>query len=131
MVESEAHELSEDDMLGAVMFGHRGFQPVIEGIIKLAEKAAREPRELVIADNSELYGKVKDIAGEALGAAYSIAEKTARQDAVAAAKAKVVETLIPEGAEDAPTVMLKSSWARCNATAASAVAQERSVGFLE
>ena len=103
MVESEAHELSEDDMLGAVMFGHRGFQPVIEGIINLAEKAAREPRELVIADNSELYGKVKDIAGEALGAAYSIAEKTARQDAVAAAKAKVVETLIPEGAEDAPT----------------------------
>src|SRR5438477_6490443 len=46
MVESEARELGEDVMLGAVMFGHRHFQPVIEAIIKLAEKAAKEPREL-------------------------------------------------------------------------------------
>ena len=46
MVESEAKELNEDVMLGAVMFGHRHFQPVIEAIIKLAEKAAKEPREL-------------------------------------------------------------------------------------
>ena len=44
MVESEASELSEDDMLGAVMFGHKGFQPVIDLIIKLAERAAKEPR---------------------------------------------------------------------------------------
>ena len=47
MVESEAKELSEDIMLGAVMFGHRHFQPVIDAIIKLAEKAAKEPRDLV------------------------------------------------------------------------------------
>ena len=46
MVESEAKELTEDVMLGAVMFGHRHFQPVIDAIIKLAEKAAKEPREL-------------------------------------------------------------------------------------
>src|SRR5262249_59113601 len=46
MVESEAKELSEEVMLGAVMFGHRHFQPVIEAIIKLAEQAAKEPREL-------------------------------------------------------------------------------------
>ena len=46
MVESEAKELSEEIMLGAVMFGHRHFQPVIEAIIRLAEKAAKEPREL-------------------------------------------------------------------------------------
>ncbi len=45
MVESEAQELSEDVMLGAVMFGHNGFQPVIDAIIKLAEVAAKEPRE--------------------------------------------------------------------------------------
>ena len=51
MVESEAKELSEDIMLGAVMFGHRHIQPVIEAIIKLAEKAAKEPRELTVADN--------------------------------------------------------------------------------
>ena len=48
MVESEAKELPEEVMLGAVMFGHRHFQPVIEAIIKLAEKAAKEPRELTL-----------------------------------------------------------------------------------
>ncbi len=46
MVESEAKELPEEIMLGAVMFGHRHFQPVIQAIIELAEKAAKEPREL-------------------------------------------------------------------------------------
>ena len=54
MVESEAKELSEEIMLGAVMFGHRHFQPVIEAIIKLAEKAAKEPRELIVPDNAAL-----------------------------------------------------------------------------
>src|SRR6516225_1465734 len=54
MVESEAKELSEDIMLGAVMFGHRHFQPVIDAIIKLAEKAAKEPRELTVSDNAAL-----------------------------------------------------------------------------
>src|SRR5487761_1824110 len=52
MVESEAQELSEDIMLGAVMFGHRHFQPVIEAIIRLAEKAAKEPRNFAMADNN-------------------------------------------------------------------------------
>src|SRR5499426_4098318 len=54
MVESEAAELTEEIMLGAVMFGHRHFQPVIEAIIKLAEKAAKEPRELKVDDNAAL-----------------------------------------------------------------------------
>src|ERR671927_59912 len=54
MVESEAKELSEEIMLGAVMFGHRHFQPVINAIIELAEKAAKEPRDFVIAENLEL-----------------------------------------------------------------------------
>src|SRR5919199_1063419 len=52
MVESEAKELPEEIMLGAVMFGHRHFQPVIDAIIKLAEKAAKEPRELTVSDNA-------------------------------------------------------------------------------
>ncbi len=52
MVESEAKELSEETMLEAVMAGHRGFQPVIDAIIRLAESAAKEPRELVIADKT-------------------------------------------------------------------------------
>jgi polyribonucleotide nucleotidyltransferase len=54
MVESEAKELPEEVMLGAVMFGHRHFQPVIEAIIRLAEKAAKEPRDLLVADNAAL-----------------------------------------------------------------------------
>src|ERR671936_2157201 len=54
MVESEARELPEEVMLGAVMFGHRHFQPVIEAIIELAEKAAKEPREVAAAENTEL-----------------------------------------------------------------------------
>src|SRR6202795_1993027 len=54
MVESEAKELNEDIMLGAVMFGHRHFQPVIKAIIELAEKAAKEPRDVQVADNSAI-----------------------------------------------------------------------------
>src|ERR1700737_4817653 len=54
MVESEAKELSEEIMLGAVMFGHRHFQPVIEAIIKLAEKAAKEPREFAMPDTAAI-----------------------------------------------------------------------------
>ena len=52
MVESEAKELTEDVMLGAVMFGHRHFQPVIKAIIDLAEKAAKEPRDVKVVDNA-------------------------------------------------------------------------------
>src|SRR6201982_2341709 len=54
MVESEAKELPENVMLGAVMFGHKHFQPVIDAIIRLAEKAAKEPRDFQPADNSAL-----------------------------------------------------------------------------
>src|SRR6202161_4352714 len=54
MVESEAKELPEEVMLGAVMFGQRHFQPVIQAIIRLAEKAAKEPRDLTLPDNAAL-----------------------------------------------------------------------------
>ncbi|MEO9525997.1 polyribonucleotide nucleotidyltransferase [Roseibium sp.] len=99
MVESEARELDEDIMLGAVMFGHKGFQPVIDAIIKLAETAAKEPRELVLPDHSELFGKVKSLAADDLAAAYKITSKTERKNAIDAAKAKVVEALITNAAE--------------------------------
>ncbi|TYC79920.1 polyribonucleotide nucleotidyltransferase [Stappia sp. BW2] len=99
MVESEAKELDEDIMLGAVMFGHKGFQPVIDAIIKLAETAAKEPRELVLPDHSELFGKVKAMAESDLVAAYKITSKTDRKNAIDAAKAKVVEALITNAAE--------------------------------
>jgi len=59
MVESEAKELTEEIMLGAVMFGHRHFQPVIEAIIRLAEKAAKEPRELTLPENAALENEMR------------------------------------------------------------------------
>ena len=99
MVESEAKELSEEIMLGAVMFGHRHFQPVIEAIIRLAEKAAKEPRELAAPDNKALEKEILGLAEKDLRAAYSIVRKQDRQDAVAAVKEKVMAHFFPEGAE--------------------------------
>jgi polyribonucleotide nucleotidyltransferase len=96
MVESEAEELSENVMLGAVMFGHEQMQPVINAIIKLAEKAAKAPWEFEKPDNSEMEGKVRKAAEKDLKAAYMIPEKMARQDKVAEAKAKIVADTVPE-----------------------------------
>ena len=106
MVESEAKELSEDDMLGAVMFGHKGFQPVIDAIIKLAEKAAKEPRAIDTPDNSALYARVSEIAEAGLRDAYALTGKTERHDAIGAVKEKVAAMLAPEGAADAPSPTL-------------------------
>jgi polyribonucleotide nucleotidyltransferase len=100
MVESEARELSEDVMLGAVMFGHRHFQPVIEAIIRLAEKAAKEPRELTVPENERLEKEILGLVEKDLRAAYAIAIKQDRQNAVAAAKEKVLEHYFPGGAEN-------------------------------
>src|SRR5512144_302483 len=99
MVESEAKELSEEIMLGAVMFGHRHFQPVIEAIIKLAEKAAQEPRELAVPDHKALEKEILGLAEKDLRTAYSIVKKQDRQDSVAAVKEKVMAHFFPEGAE--------------------------------
>ncbi len=96
MVESEAKELSEDTMLKAVMFGHEGFQPVIEAIIRLAEKCAKEPRDINAPDTSELFAKVEKMAAGDLAAAYAIPEKMERQDAVGAVRARVMDELCPE-----------------------------------
>ena len=100
MVESEAKELSEDIMLGAVMFGHRHFQPVIEAIIKLAEKAAKEPRELTLPDNAKLEKEILGLVEKDLRAAYSIPSKQERHVAVDAAKEKVLEHFFPGGADN-------------------------------
>ncbi|MGH6726613.1 MAG: polyribonucleotide nucleotidyltransferase, partial [Pseudolabrys sp.] len=100
MVESEAKELSEDIMLGAVMFGHRHMQPVIEAIIKLAEKAAKEPRDLAVTDNKALEKEILGLAEKDLRAAYAIVKKQDRQDAVAAVKKKVMEHFFPAGADN-------------------------------
>ena len=95
MVESEAKELSEDIMLGAVMFGHRHFQPVIDAIIKLAEKAAKEPRELVVVDNAALEKEMLGLIEKDLRTAYAIPEKVARHKAVDAAKERVMGHFCP------------------------------------
>jgi len=100
MVESEAKELSEDVMLGAVMFGHRHFQPVIEAIIRLAEKAAKDPRELIVPENERLEKEILGLVEKDLRSAYAIAVKQDRQNAVAAAKEKVLEHYFPGGAEN-------------------------------
>ncbi len=97
MVESEAKELPEDVMLGAVMFGHRHFQPVIEAIIKLAEKAAKEPRELTVVDNKELEKEILGLAEQDLRSAYAISKKQDRYAAVGAVKEKVIAHFFPEG----------------------------------
>ncbi|HEV3159422.1 MAG TPA: polyribonucleotide nucleotidyltransferase [Xanthobacteraceae bacterium] len=95
MVESEAKELSEDIMLGAVMFGHRHFQPVIDAIIKLAEKAAKEPRELAVADNAALEKEMLKLIEKDLRAAYAVPEKVERHKAIDAAKERVMGHFSP------------------------------------
>src|ERR671934_1669819 len=102
MVESEAKELTEEVMLGAVMFGHRHFQPVIDAIIKLAEKAAKEPRELQVVDASALEKDMLALVEADLRAAYAIAHKMERHQAADAAKAKVMAHFCPEGVEKPP-----------------------------
>ncbi len=94
MVESEAKELSEDVMLGAVMAGHEAMQPVIDAIIKLAEAAAKEPFEFEGEDLSEELAAIQKLVGKDLSKAYQITEKLDRQAAVGEAKAKAAEALL-------------------------------------
>jgi len=89
MVESEAEELPETQMLEAVMFGHKHFQPVIQAIIKLAEKAAKEPWDIQIPDAQKYSAKVRELAEADLRAAFSTKEKQKRYELKAQAKAKV------------------------------------------
>ncbi len=97
MVESEAKELSEATMLDAVMTGHRGFQPVIEAIIRLAEKAAKEPRDLVTVDKSACEKAVAEVAEADLRVAYKNTVKQQRYAAVDKVKAKLMAAMFPEG----------------------------------
>jgi polyribonucleotide nucleotidyltransferase len=99
MVESEAKELGEDVMLGAVMFGHKHFQPVIEAIVRLAEKAAKEPRDFQASDVSEVEQAVLAIAEKDLREAYKLTKKQDRYSAVDAVKAKVMAELVPAEGE--------------------------------
>jgi polyribonucleotide nucleotidyltransferase len=100
MVESEAYELSEAEMLGAVKFGHEQMQPVIDLIIALAEDSAKEPFDFQPADYSALYAKVK-AAGEAqMRAAFAIRDKQERVNAISAARDAVKASLSEEDLAD-------------------------------
>ena len=89
MVESEASELSEDQMLGAVTFGHEAIKPVIDAIVSLAEACAKEPWELPEEQvDTALVERIRASAEAPLREAYAIAAKTERQEKVAAAKAE-------------------------------------------
>ena len=100
MVESEAYELSEEEMLGAVTFAHEQIQPVIDLIVELAEEAAKDPFDFTPPDYSELYETVKKIGEERLRAAYAITDKQARVAALAEAREAIVAELDEARQED-------------------------------
>ena len=103
MVESEAQELSEEVMLGAVSFGHESIKPVIEMIISLAEECAKDPWEVKAepAEYASVRAEIMEKLGNEIKAAYQIHEKLARQDAVAAVREKAHALFADREAEDA------------------------------
>ena len=98
MVESEIKELPEEIVLGGVMFAQRGFQPVIDAIIELAEHAAKEPWDFHAEDLSPLENKIKALVGEDLKAAYKLTGKQDRHAALDAAKKIAASALIKSDA---------------------------------
>ncbi|MFG6539980.1 polyribonucleotide nucleotidyltransferase, partial [Sulfitobacter sp. M22298] len=100
MVESEAYELSEEEMLGAVKFAHEQIQPVIDLIIDLAEEAAKEPFDFQPEDYSDLSAAVKAAGEDEMRAAFAIVDKQERTAAVAAARETIKSKLTEEQLED-------------------------------
>jgi len=101
MVESEASELSEAEMLGAVMFGHREMQPVIDAIIRMAERCAKEPWGLPEAeDTGALEARVAELAEDGLRQAYGLRVKQERSEALSRLRTEVTETMVAEEFDD-------------------------------
>ena len=101
MVESEAYELSEAEMLGAVKFGHEAMQPVLDLIIDLAEAAAKEPFDFQAPDYSDLYAAVKAAGETEMRAAFAIKDKQERTNAISAAVALIKDKMTEEQLADA------------------------------
>ena len=101
MVESEAYELTEDEMLGAVKFGHAAMQPVIDLIIDFAEDSAKEPFDYSPPDYSALYAKVKAAGEVQMRAAFGIRDKQERTTAISAASAAIKAALSDDELKDA------------------------------
>ena len=100
MVESEAYELSEEEMLGAVVFGHEQMQPVIDLIIGLAEEAAKDPFDFQPADTSALYARVKTAGEATMRAAFAIRDKQERTTALSDARKTILAALSEEDQAD-------------------------------
>ncbi len=107
MVESEAKELPEKQMLEAVMFGHRGFQPVINAIIKLAEKAAKEPWNFLPPDTSAEKEKMQRLVESDLRNAFATPQKQKRHELVDAAREKAMAALLAADADANQKVLLE------------------------
>ena len=100
MVESQARELSEEVMLGAVMFAHDECKKVVDLIVKLAEKAAKDPWDIDLTDNTaDIKKKLKDLVGKDIAAAYKLTDKSARSNALNAARDKAKAAFADEGAQ--------------------------------
>ncbi|QDL91123.1 polyribonucleotide nucleotidyltransferase [Paroceanicella profunda] len=99
MVESEAYELSEEEMLGAVTFGHDAMKPVIDLIIDLAETAAKEPFDFQPETNDALTAKIRSLVEADLRDAFTTVDKMERQNKVSAAKDKMKAGLTEEELE--------------------------------
>ncbi|HLI21872.1 MAG TPA: polyribonucleotide nucleotidyltransferase, partial [Stellaceae bacterium] len=110
MVESEAKELSEEVMLGAVMFGHKSFQPVIQAIIELAEVAAKEPWTMPEkpANAAAIEEKLRAAVSADIAAAYAEQQKQARQQRLEAAKAKIAELFTDEAEKTLAAKLFKN-----------------------
>ena len=101
MVESEAYELTEEEMLGAVKFGHAAMQPVIDMIIDFAEHSAKEPFDYSPPDYSALYASVKAAGEVQMRAAFALRDKQERTNAISAACATIVAALSETDKADA------------------------------
>src|SRR6185312_5839290 len=102
MVESEAQELSEEVMLGSVVFAHKQMQTAIDAIIRLAEKSAKEPRPVPEDIHAPVREKLKVAAQDALAKAFQIADKHQRRDAIAAVRKTFAATFVGEGEGKVP-----------------------------
>ncbi|MEO1551919.1 MAG: polyribonucleotide nucleotidyltransferase, partial [Pseudomonadota bacterium] len=100
MVESEAYELSEAEMLGAVKFGHDQMQPVIDMILDFADEAAKEPFDYSPPEYGELYAKVQSLGEDAMRAAFAITDKQERTGAISAARDTIKAGLSEDELED-------------------------------
>ncbi|HRK19038.1 MAG TPA: polyribonucleotide nucleotidyltransferase, partial [Hyphomicrobiaceae bacterium] len=106
MVESEAKELTETQMLDAVVFGQKGFQPVIDAIVRLAEKCAKEPWDFQAPDLSAEKAKMGALIADDLRKAFAEPVKQQRYALIDAAKDKAMAAMAPEGTDPATVVKL-------------------------